>query len=337
MSNVSYHVLTGSVVVSFDGKLFSINKDDGRYSSVVEAIRSGNLDTIPELVDTVSFLETSNLKLVNGLLWLDGESLPDAISDRVLAFQKEQLPIEHLVKFARKLRLNPSFNSRLQLFKFLEHNGHPITTEGNFIAYRGVTADFKDKHTGKWDNSIGSICEIERSKVDDNPNNTCSTGLHVACFDYAQGFGERLIEVEVDPRDVVAVPTDYNGTKMRVCKFKVTNICDNIRTESLVDSSYERDTEDYIWNPAGKGIPADDFVQIVNQPDPFSNNEVQVVDIQCSFIKWVEWNSRTKELQVCFKNNKTYTYNYVPEMEVLDWEQSDDQSDYFNRYIRDCY
>jgi hypothetical protein len=138
-----------------------------------------------------------------------------------LKFKEQKLPYKALLKFWDNLKKNPSFNSRKMLFKFLEHNGHPLTSDGCFIAYRGVTEDFKDVHTKTFDNKPGSVCEMPRSQVNDNPNETCSDGLHVACFDYAKGFGPKLVEVKVNPIDVVCVPVDYNGTKMRVCRFEV--------------------------------------------------------------------------------------------------------------------
>ncbi len=113
------------------------------------------------------------------------------------------------------------------LYRFLEHNGHPLTEDGCFIAYRGVTDDFRDCRTRSIDNSVGSVVEMPREQVDDNPNNTCSYGLHVACFNYAEGFGPKLIEVKVNPKDVVCVPEDYEGTKMRVCRYEVVNESDN--------------------------------------------------------------------------------------------------------------
>jgi hypothetical protein len=231
---VSYHILPNSIALSFEGKMFTLQKDDSRYSKVVDAIKAGDMESIPSLVDVSKLLEGSPFELVEGAVVVPGEGvLPEALSRRIIALRNEGLPIEPLVKFWGKLKQNPSYNSRLMLYKFLEHNGHPLTEDGNFIAYRGVSEDFKDKHTGKFDNSVGSVCEISRDQVDDNPNNTCSSGLHVACFDYARGFGERLVEVEVDPADVVAVPTDYNGTKMRVCKFVVVAVCEEMRTEAL--------------------------------------------------------------------------------------------------------
>ncbi len=91
--------------------------------------------------------------------------------------------------------------------------------------------------------------EIDRSKVDDNPNNTCSHGLHVATLSYAQDFAsgdDKLLDVEVSPSDVVAVPTDYNGTKMRVCRFKVVAESQGLIDKPLVTSSYELTKPDAI-------------------------------------------------------------------------------------------
>ncbi len=235
---VSYIVLPRSLVVSFDGSPHTINESDARYQPILDAIRENRLDEIPELTNVAKAYAIVGLEFRDNNLWLDGEVVEGVLCDRILGFQKAKLPFEHLIKFIRKLRQNMSYNSRLQLYKFLEHNGHPITTDGNFIAYRGVREDLKDKHSGTFDNSPGQICQMPRDQVDDNPNNTCSRGLHVACYDYAKGFGERLVEVEVDPRDVVCVPADYNGTKMRTCKFRVVQLCKELNTEVLVKSSY---------------------------------------------------------------------------------------------------
>ena len=258
MSKVNYHLLTDSVIINHKAKTTIVRRGDTRFLDVVKCIKDGRLDDIPELLDTEAVFAKRGLELKDGLLHMEGEALPLALSDRVMRLVEEQMPIEVMVKFWANLKQNPSFNSRKMLYDFLTHNGHPLTEDGCFIAYRGVREDFKDKHTGKFDNSVGQVCEIPRNEVDDNPNNTCSHGLHVACYDYAKGFGEQLIEVKVNPKDVVAVPTDYNGTKMRVCKFEVMAVCEKIRTESVYnieaetdddldydDFSDEEDSEDY--------------------------------------------------------------------------------------------
>lgn len=241
---MNYIILPQSLILNHAGKTTTINRADGRYDQVIQKIKEGKLDEIIPLLSIADSLTQRGFQVVDGIVHVDGDALPESLSARVLDFFNNNLPFEPLLKFWAKLKNNPSFNSRQMLFKFLEHNGHPITTEGNFIAYRAVRNDFLDKHTGRMDNSVGNVVEIDRSKVDDNPNNVCSHGLHVATMSYAQSFGtgdDRLLDVEVDPADVVAVPTDYNGTKMRVCKFKVVAESQGLIEKPLVTSAYKRE------------------------------------------------------------------------------------------------
>jgi hypothetical protein len=229
---MNYVILPESLVVNYDGETYTIAKTDCRFKKAIAAIKAGDIDAVKEIVEHEGLLG-GDLELKDDVLYYKGDKLPKSLADRVLQFLKDDLPFDSLIKFFEKLHKNPSYNSREMLYKFLEHNGHPITPEGNFIAYRGVTGDFKDCHTRTFDNSVGSVCEMAREDVDDNPNNTCSSGLHIARHSYAKSFGSQLVEVEVNPTDVVCVPTDYDGTKCRVSKFKVINVCGNIREETL--------------------------------------------------------------------------------------------------------
>jgi hypothetical protein len=246
--SVNYHLLKNSVVLNFDGETISIASSDSRFEDIVNAIKENRLDDIPSIVSrNENFLLEQGVELSHGLVVIDGGTLPSELNHKLLQLIELKLPLSPLVKFWRRLKLNPSFNSRLMLYKFLEHNGHPITSEGKFVAYRAVRNDFLDKHTGTIDNSVGQYVRIDRSQVDDNPNNTCSFGLHVATFDYAQNFAsgdDKLLEVHVDPKDVVCVPTDYNGTKMRVCGFEVVAETKKMREEIVIED--DSDEEDYI-------------------------------------------------------------------------------------------
>ena len=248
---MNYIILPNSLVLNHEGNTTTIIKEDGRFSQIIEKIKEGKLDEIIPLLSIAKGLEDKGFDIRHGLVHVNGEALPDALSQRVVDFYNNNLPFAPLLKFWAKLKSNPSFNSRQMLYKFLEHNGHPITTEGNFIAYRAVRSDFMDKHSGTMDNSVGNIVEVPRSQVDDNPNNTCSHGLHVATLTYASGFGsggDKVLDVEVSPEDVVAVPTDYDGTKMRVCRFKVVAESKGLIEKHLVTSAYnipyEADNDD---------------------------------------------------------------------------------------------
>ena len=246
-SRVNYILTPNAVTVVFDGKSETISQGDHRYSQVLDAIKRDDLEAIPSLVDVQkSFEGLEGVELVDGRIKLNGQDIPTVLSNRVLAFKEQGLPFKPLIKFAEKLRENPSFNSRQQLYNFLEHNGHPITKDGNFIAYKKVRTDFKDCHTGTMDNSVGRVVEMPREEVDDNPNNTCSSGLHVAAYQYAKNFSSgHLVLVEVDPRDVVSVPNDYNGEKMRVCKYEVKEICESKLEQEFYggDESFELEYE----------------------------------------------------------------------------------------------
>jgi hypothetical protein len=342
---VNYVILDNSLVLNFEGKTISIHASDSRFVAIKLAIAENNLEQIPAIVDVDKKYSAKDISFINNEVLVDGKPVHESIAMRLQAFKAEDLPTDNLVKFVRKLRLNPSFNSREQLFKFIEHNGHPITTEGNFIAYRGVTEDFKDMHTKTFDNSPGSVCEVSRTEVDDNPNNTCSFGLHVACFAYAKDFGRKLVEVEVDPKDVVCVPTDYNGTKMRVSKFKVVGVVDTMNTSVLVKSSYPEvnaefitDENDYDDNEDETEEDWENYEDSDNY-NPSKDNYVESkwVDVNLlnsSFIVGAKYNKFTKDLVVTLTGGLDYTYYDIEASVITAWENALSVGSFFNKHIK---
>jgi hypothetical protein len=71
-------------------------------------------------------------------------------------------------------------------------------------------------------NAPGCVVEMERNAVDDNKDQTCSTGLHFCGMSYLSHFGgERTVIVKINPRDVVSIPSDYNDAKGRACRYEV--------------------------------------------------------------------------------------------------------------------
>jgi hypothetical protein len=75
---------------------------------------------------------------------------------------------------------------------------------------------------------------VERNQVDEDPNATCSHGLHLCSKAYLPSygggnFGFKVVRCKVDPSDVVSVPNEYysvDGTgsvkaKMRTCRYVV--------------------------------------------------------------------------------------------------------------------
>jgi len=240
---IPYMITSDKLVITLDQQYHNISRDDIRFTKLKDAIRDKDADLVRQILKPVKvwrkplnsteFFEGSTLtELENGVVVdSNGEALPEDLTKRMAGMMQEGFDAMPLERFWNKLRENPSKQAKDRLWHFLAHQGHALTEEGNFIGYRGVSSELKDLRTGRFDNSPGSVCKMKREDCDENPNNTCSSGLHVGSHGYASSFGPVVVEVEVNPKNVVSVPTDYNGQKMRVCEFKVLNIC-----KSRVDS-----------------------------------------------------------------------------------------------------
>ncbi|MDX1532668.1 MAG: helix-turn-helix domain-containing protein [Nitrosopumilaceae archaeon] len=154
----------------------------------------------------------------------DGNPISNKLSRRIIDLVKErgQEGVQLLVNFLEKLMENPSYRAVNSLYDFLLHNDIEIIDNGNFYAWKFVTSDFKDCYTKTMDNSVGQVVEMPRNMVNEDPEQTCSAGLHVCAKHYLTGhWGDNIVKCEVDPRDVVAIPIDYNNAKMRTCRYKV--------------------------------------------------------------------------------------------------------------------
>jgi len=226
-----------TVVVLFsDGVVKTVNTTNPHAGSILEEARKQYPDErkLLQLFDLAEamkdYVAQVNLSLnvggnvlqaKNGRVTWNGEELGGVIVDRILEFMRNGRPVMALGLFLGRLMANPSFNSRQQLYSFLEALEMPITERGTFLACKYVGADFKDCYSNTFDNRIGQVVSVPRASVDDNPNHTCSKGLHVGAWEYVENQGAHRMLVEVDPADVVSVPADYDGQKCRVCKYTV--------------------------------------------------------------------------------------------------------------------
>lgn len=217
-----------------DGDPVPILETHPNYDYIVSALRNGEFSKIPELVDvaetfTQHFVDCS-VKVVDGEVFYKDEVVHNSVTDRMLDMVELGLDPQPLAMFLDNLYDNPSNRSIEQLHRFLEACDLPITKEGHLLAYKAVRGDYWDAHTGRtFRNTVGSVIEMDRNKVDDDPARTCSHGLHVCSQAYGK-FSERLLLVSVNPRDVVSVPRDYRDAKMRVCRYTVLKEVENFET-----------------------------------------------------------------------------------------------------------
>lgn len=146
--------------------------------------------------------------------------------------------IKNMLKLKKKVLKQSSYVVANRLFDFAKCNSLEITEKGNILAYKVIRNDYTDCHTGKIDNHVGSVVSMPRNRVDDNDNNTCSSGLHVCSAGYIKHFGNgstRLVQVEVKPKDFVSIPHDYNDSKARVCSYKVVREFNTKEIEEILN------------------------------------------------------------------------------------------------------
>jgi len=246
MMNVSVTDSNITVIFPDKGKVFSCFRESVKAKHLLSLIKDKDEEAVLRFFQPVG-------GPIQGLSFDDrgnpvynGEPISNGIERRIREAVAIGLSTDMFCKFLDKVRLNPSFNSRNQLFGFLDANDLPLTEDGNFIAYKAVRNDFFDAHSGTVKYDIGSVVSMPREKVDDNPENTCSHGLHVCSKEYGR-FADRLLLVEVDPADVVAVPTEYHKSKMRVCKMRVLSEIEDFQdfkdTPIYMDAEYYDDQE----------------------------------------------------------------------------------------------
>lgn len=184
-----------------------------------------------ELHDTSNLVKSwsnGDLEITSTAVLYKGKELNDTFSKFLLEkFISNPHEVDALKAWSKFLTLidgSSSFKVANRLFLFLQHNDLQIDDEGNVLAWKVVRQDYRDKYSGRFDNSPGQILEMPRNKVDDDDNSHCSYGFHVCSWGYLRSFsgtGDPVMQVKISIDDIIAIPTDYNGEKIRVCKYEV--------------------------------------------------------------------------------------------------------------------
>ena len=211
------------------GEQKTIGDTHPRFKQIIEAIKANDEALVKKLLDVKRAIEEFGEGLVtfaHGVVSYKGKPIESYLTKKIVQLQREGFTIKPLLAFLENLMENPSYRARQELYGFLEYGRLPITEDGHFIAYKKVSKNFKDIYTGTFDNSVGAVAEMDRTQVDDDSSNTCSAGLHFASREYMEGFygssaENKVVALKINPRDVVSIPTDYNNTKGRCCRYEV--------------------------------------------------------------------------------------------------------------------
>jgi hypothetical protein len=219
---------SGNISAFVDNKPYLFTSESENYTSIVTALASKDIPSFKLLIGDMTNISESTdgfLDYKDGVpVWQD-IPLPSVLVDRVLELVKQGYEFGPILNFLHNLCENPSDHSVVELLDFLKNKNLPLTTDGCFLGYKAVRADYLDKYSGTISNKIGNIVSIPREEVDPNRTNECSYGLHVGALEYVQNQyykdGDRILVVKVNPKHVITVPRDYSFQKLRCCEYTV--------------------------------------------------------------------------------------------------------------------
>jgi hypothetical protein len=219
----------GKITACINGAIYTIDSTHPNYQKALDAVKAQDYTAFLDHVDlsrkVKDFVLNSDVQIVDGCITYKGEAVHNTLTKRVIKFMQEDLPFKPLLNFLYNLMENPSYRAVNELYDFLDVGELPITEDGHFLAFKNVKSDYKDIHSGTFDNSVGSICEMPRYKVDENKDRTCSSGLHFCSIAYLPNFrdsnGGKTMILKINPKDVVSIPADYNNTKGRCSRYEV--------------------------------------------------------------------------------------------------------------------
>jgi hypothetical protein len=261
MPNLKYNIVTDDgdpssvTIFPVGGKSQVATREHPNFPMILQKISDATTEQeVIDLFDVRSAVEgrfnkvSDRVSIRGNFVYFDNMPVEGVLVDTILQFHYAGSDdFMSLVNFMEKIELNPNTHSRENLFRWLKSGRFSITPDGDIIAYKGVNrktgatmvraGDPNDEYlstrsgpaivdgnphkSGLVPNKPGVIVEMARNEVTFDPHNTCSKGLHVADWSYASGMGDSVLMVLVNPRDVVSVPTDAGGKKMRVCRYKV--------------------------------------------------------------------------------------------------------------------
>lgn len=224
---MKYILGSDSISVFLEGKMYPVNKTSKTYNLVLKAVKSGDVEALHDALSMKTVMEkklqgVTSVTIQGGEVLFEGRPITGLIKTRIFDMLAIGLDIKPISLFLENLMLNPSKRAVDELFGFMEACSLPITEDGCFLAYKRVRGDYKDVYSGTMDNSVGKVLSMPRNSVDEDKDRTCSAGLHFCSYDYLKHFsGERIVVLKINPRDVVAIPSDYNNAKGRTCRYEV--------------------------------------------------------------------------------------------------------------------
>lgn len=223
-----------------------------RFDALVAKVEAGDESVVDDFNATLAVSNklhalTERLTLSGNTLFFDGVEINDAFTETLVRFFEEEVgDWKPLAEYYEKIMVNMEQHSRENLSRWVKAQNLTITEEGDIVGYKGMythevvdgVQNYRPTNKGHgfvngeevvngWlVQTVGDVVTMPRNEVTHDPAQTCSAGLHVGTYAYASGYGNTVMSVIINPRDVVSVPNDAGGQKVRVCRYRNVEVVD---------------------------------------------------------------------------------------------------------------
>jgi len=227
------HVLQPNYVcVVVNGKPHQASKGQPTFKKLHQALERRQWSRIPKLVTlSAQLAEQSHGKVAitaDGVFY-KGQKVDNTLSAKIQELIEHGKSVAGWLRFMDNLYQQPDMATVNEIYEWLNSGRFALTDDGCFLAYKKVGRDYKDIYTRTFNNRPGCPPVVmPRSAVNPDRRNTCSQGLHFCSRSYLPHYGGgwergkcRIMEVKINPADVVAIPIDYNYSKGRTWRYEV--------------------------------------------------------------------------------------------------------------------
>ena len=235
MSSVPYRISDKTITIVVDRQVHTVQRSAANANALIDELAKGesaDLEVIKAMASVknyIVYLSQGRISLTDAGIQFMGELVNSYMTERIMRHHAEGVDVAPMLAFMDRVMNHPILGIQQDIYKWCEKGDMPFTAEGHIIAYKKVREDYRSYHASPdgthLHHPIGGFVEMERSAVDPRRNNTCSTGLHFCSYDYLNAYQGantgRILILSIDPQDVIAIPTDYNQTKGRACRYRI--------------------------------------------------------------------------------------------------------------------
>lgn len=233
MTTNSFIFTRGGLSVVIANKPYNVESTHTNFNAIIDALKRERWSDIPELANVSlavkRFVDDQGAGNVTvdaeaGIVNYLGEPVENVVADHIIKMMRDGFSIKPLCLFLDNLLQNPSKKAVDQLYTWMIANGMTVSEDGHLLAFKRVQDDYTSFHDDKTKNDVGTYVEMPRYKVEDRSEHTCAPGLHFCSQAYLPSYSSgrgRVLLLKINPRDVVSIPTDYESSKGRACKYLV--------------------------------------------------------------------------------------------------------------------